>query len=330
MYRLHLNENLFVSKKFVRKIALEALEKVDLRFYPEFYGRRLALKLAEKFGLDEGNILICGGLEPFLHVLASYFVGKNVVIIEPTFEFYGKVFRSSGVGVKTALLTSSFKLNSEKILKIAEKSAAIFLASPNNPTGNQFDKNEILNLIENFRGLIIIDEAYVEYGKYSLIKNILDYNNLVILRTFSKAWGLAGIRIGYAISSKKIIEMFKEYSSPVSFSPLSLEIALNALSYEDKIMSWVKETINVRKWMQRKLKEIGFLQPYPSDTNFILIRLLKIDSNKFVEDLYRHGFIVKDVSYMPLCKNHIRITIPPRDIGEKLITVIYKILSRKL
>jgi len=331
MYRLHLNENLFVSEKFIKKVVLEAAKEVDVRLYPEFYGKRLALKIAEKYGLEEENILIYGGLEPFLHVFASYFFNKNVVIVEPTFEFYSKVFRSSGVRIKSALLTAPlFNLDSEKVLDIAKKSSAILLASPNNPTGNQFRKNQVLNIIENFDGLIIVDEAYAEYGRYSLIKNILEYENLIILRTFSKAWGLAGIRIGYIASSQKIINIFKEYSSPVSFSSLSLEIAIKILSYEDKIMSWIREMKETKKWFIERLREIDVLYPYPSDANFVLVKVLNMNSKKLVEKLYKRGFIVKDVSYMPLCKNHIRITVPPKDIGEKLIEAIKASLDKTL
>jgi len=322
-YRLSLNENFFISRELLEGVIKRALESVDPRLYHDAYGEELAESLAEFYRLDKREIVVGPGSDYLIELLASYARGKCAAIIEPTFEEYERSVKLFGGHIVKVLLERDFSLNPDKLRRADAE--ILFIASPNNPTGNQFDEEVIEEVVSEFRGIVVVDEAYAEYARYSLIDKVGTYENLVVLRTFSKAWGLAGLRVGYAVSCSNLISELRKRMRPFATSSISLKAAVIMLEYWDHVKRAIKALIEVREWLREEMTKLG-VKPYPSDANFILARFplpVRIVAGKLLE----RGFSVKDVSHLPLCDNSLRITVPPRIIAVKLVNALKSILG---
>jgi histidinol-phosphate aminotransferase len=192
---------------------------------------------------------------------------------------------------------------------IDDNTKLIFICSPNNPTGNSINREDVETILANFHGLVIIDEAYINYSRQkTFIQELTEYSNLVVLQTLSKAWGLAGLRIGMAFASEEIIEVFNKVKPPYNINEASQALALKALENVDVVNNWIKETISERDRLVLGLKGFKFvLDIYPSDANFILVKTTApVEIYNF---LVEKGIIVRDRSKVDLCEGSLRITV---------------------
>ena len=233
-YKLDANENLVLDKNFLTNISVDSLEKIDLRKYPIELYEKLYKKLSEYLMIGEKSLVLGSGSDQIIDLLLTLIGrGRRLTSIYPTFSYFKTRCQLHGILLSEIMLSSiDNTLDSEKFIEDAKKSHAIYLCSPNNPTGNQFEKSQILEILSTLKNnLVIIDEAYVEFAKYSLTRYTQEFPNLVILRTFSKAMGLAGARIGYMVANEELAELFKNriqspYAvnsiSPVSYTHLTL------------------------------------------------------------------------------------------------------------
>ncbi len=295
--------------------------------YPDPLQLGLKEKIGKVKGLPTENIFLGNGSDEAIDILFRAFCipGKDKVIIcPPTYGMYEVSANINDVEVKKVnLLPESFQLNSDKIIEaIDNKTKLIFVCCPNNPTGNGVKWLDIKLILESFKGIVILDEAYINFASYrSLIPELLNYPNLVILQTFSKAWGLAGLRIGMAFASQQIIDVFNKIKPPYNINALSQQKAIAALSNIEQVNVWIKTIVAERELLIKKLGLLScVIKVYPSEANFVLVKVT--DANELYTYLSRQQLVVRNRSKVELCEGCLRITIGTKEENEKLITAI--------
>ena len=203
-----------------------------------------------------------------------------------------------------------------------ENSRLLFLCSPNNPTSNSFKREDILTTVQNFSGIVVLDEAYIDFsGEISLVSELKNYSNLVILQTFSKAWGLAGIRLGMAFASPEIISLLNKIKYPYNVNSLTQQKAIEMTDNEFTKNDWVNEILKGREYLMNEMNKIPAVRKvYPSDANFLLVRVN--DTRNVFNYLTENKVIVRDRSKMNLCDGCLRFTIGNREENRRLIKVL--------
>jgi len=301
--------------------------KENYNRYPDPMQLDVKEKLSKIKGLPIQNIFLGNGSDEAIDILFRAFCepGKdNVLICPPTYGMYEVSAGINDVAIlKIPLLPEIFQLDVENVLKaLSPKTKIIFLCCPNNPTGNGVKWDDIKTIIESFSGIVVIDEAYINFAKYrSLIPELLNYPNIVILQTLSKAWGLAGLRIGMAFASEPIIDIFNKIKPPYNVNAVSQKLALEALDNIDKINSWIKEIVLERDKLINNLEHIQFIQKvYPSDANFVLVK------TSHPQNIYNYlvskKVIVRDRSKVELCEGCLRITVGNKEENKNLIQLL--------
>ena len=243
----------------------------------------------------------------------------NVVSIHPTYGMYQVAADINNVEVRKVKLNDDFGFRAQNLLDAANiYTKAIFICSPNNPTGNLLDQSEIIQLITGFDGLVVVDEAYIDFSpESSLLPELDKYENLIVLQTFSKAWGMAGIRLGMAFAQPEIIRIFNKIKYPYNINILTQKKAMELLDHAEEKEEWVKTIVEERDKMVRKLFKLSFVQVvYPSDANFILVKMH--DARGIYEYLTDLKIIVRDRSKIALCDDCLRITIGSPKENKKL------------
>jgi histidinol-phosphate aminotransferase len=224
---------------------------------------------------------------------------------------------------KEVLLTESFELNVEKILEAINSSTkAIFLCSPNNPTGNSFSKTHIETLLNNFHGLLVVDEAYIDFAtQSSWLDRLGQFPNLIVTRTFSKAYGMAGLRLGVCYGSEEAIAILKRIKPPYNVNELTQQKALHMIQNTALLEKQVTEILMERDRMVQQVGKINFIKEiYPSDANFILVKV--DDANRRYNEILELGVVVRNRSTLPLCDNTLRFTIGTPEENKKLLKVL--------
>ena len=292
--------------------------------YPDPLQLDLKQKLSKIKRLPIQNIFLGNGSDEAIDILFRAFCNPgvdNVIICPPTYGMYEVSANINDVNItKVPLTPEEFQLDTERILNTINKNTKlIFACCPNNPTGNGVKWDSIKQILENFNGLVVIDEAYINFASYrSLIPELLNYPNLVILQTLSKAWGLAGLRIGMAFASQQIIDVFNKIKPPYNINSASQKLALEALENTDKVNEWIKEIVEERKLLSKELSQFSFLKKiYPSEANFILVKT--VDPISVYNYLISKQIIVRDRSQIELCEGCLRITIGTKEENTLLL-----------
>jgi histidinol-phosphate aminotransferase len=230
----------------------------------------------------------------------------------------------------TALLRPNFELDIDAILKkIGKETRLLILCSPNNPTGNQLKKEDIKKVLQEFNGVVVVDEAYVDFAGYTVIDWVRNFDNLVVLRTFSKAFGLAGIRFGFFVSNRSIVEYVKKVTSPFNVSIVTQRLIALALKNWNYFKERIQYVINEREWLRNNLAKIDGITPYSSDANFILFKVTKnlLTSSTVTKRLENRNVLVKDRGDLPLLKSCIRVTVGTRDMNETFLSALKEALE---
>ena len=296
--------------------------------YPDPQQKMLKSILSKQKRINENQILLGNGSDEVLDLVFRAFCEPNVdnvITLPPTYGMYGVLANINAIENKEVLLSADFQPNIDDIVKnINANTKIIFLCSPNNPTGNSFDDQAVLTLLKNFNGLVIIDEAYIDFSKNeSWLQEINDYPNLVITQTLSKAYAMAGLRVGILYASTEIISVLNKIKPPYNINNLPQESALKKLE-QSTLNFHVKKIINERKKMVEFLVFIPFVEKiYPSDANFILIKV--DDANKRYNQLIENGIVIRNRNNQALCENCLRITIGTKEENEKLMAVLKSI-----
>jgi histidinol-phosphate aminotransferase len=258
--------------------------------------------------------------------------GSKVLVVEPTFSMYGYYTQLYGGKKVAALLRPNFELDVEGILeKCDEKTSLLIICSPNNPTGNQFKKEYVEKILQEFDGLVVVDEAYVDFAKYTVVDWTKNFDNLIVLRTFSKAFGLAGIRAGFFVSNKAIVEYAKRVTPPFDVNIVTQRLIALILQNWSYFQQRIKYIIEERERLRNTLAKIDGVTPYPSDANFILFKITKdnFSSSTVKERLERRGVLVKDRGNLPLLENCIRVAVGMCNLNETFVSALKDALEEQ-
>ena len=318
--KLNSNENLFLDKKLMNALLVEAAEETDPRFYPQDEDEKLRELLGELNGVSPNRIVVSAGGDQVIEILFSLLQrGDSVTAVTPTFSMYPRAAAQRSVELREAVLLPDFSLNVQKTLEIAEGCSLLVVCSPNNPTGNQFPREAITELVEGFSGLVLVDEAYQEYAEYSVAD--LEYENLMVLRTFSKAYGLAGLRLGYCITSEELASTLRErFMMPFPVPNVVLNTGIKVLGKQSLIKETIEETKAERGWLIEQLNKLSGVTAYPSNTNFVLFKTEK-PSSKVYDALMKQGVIVSRQGNI-LGEDCLRVTVAPRALQTRFITAL--------
>ncbi len=330
--KLDLNENFAVASDVMRKLLLDVCQDIDVRLYSPPYGDTAIKAISGFLGFSESEISVGNGADEVLDLLMKVFVKKDskVLVVEPTFPMYTYFTRLYGGRKVTVLLRPNFELDTDAILKkIDKKTSILILCSPNNPTGNQLKEGDIKKILREFNGVVVVDEAYVDFAKYTVIDWVRSFGNLVVLRTFSKAFGLAGIRFGFLVSNKSIVDYVKRVTSPFNMNIVTQRLIALALKNWNYFKEQIQCIIKEREWLRKNLAKIDGIIPYPSDANFILFKVTKnsLSSSTVTKRLKSRNVLVKDRGNLPLLANCIRVTVGTRNMNETFLSALKEALE---
>ena len=294
--------------------------------YPDPLQWKLKEKVAKLKNIAIEKIFLGNGSDEPIDIVIRIFCEPkmdNIVAIDPTYGMYQVCANINDVEYRKVLLNDDYTFNADRLLAQVDSSTKIiFLCSPNNPTGNILDRAEVLKIINNFEGIVILDEAYIDFSiKDSLLPELDKYPNLIILQTLSKAWGMAAIRLGMAFASADIINYFNKVKYPYNINQLTQDFVYTELDNSDRKEEWVLQLLEQRSYLFAELEKISFVEKiYRSDANFILIKVN--DANGIYNSLVDKGIIVRNRSSISLCNGCLRITVGTKAENEKLIEAL--------
>jgi len=315
------------------KIFLDANENPNengVNRYPDPQQRSLKSVIANIKGVQQGCILLGNGSDEVLDLLFRAFCEPskdNVITVPPTYGMYSVLASLNNIENRKVLLTPTFELDVKEVLDaIDANTKLIFLCSPNNPTGNCIPKDQIKELLDHFHGLVVIDEAYIDFStEESWLVELSNYKNLVITQTLSKAYGMAAIRLGSCFASKEIINILNKIKPPYNVNELTQIKAKERLQRNNEMELEVATIIEERKKLEIALRSIPFVKHiYPSEANFLLI--VVDDANSRYKQLLDKGIIVRNRSGQPLCKNTLRFTVGTPDENDSLIKALKEVI----
>ena len=303
-----------------------------LNRYPDPLQQEVKTQLSAIKNVATENIFLGNGSDEAIDLLIRIFCEPktdHIIILPPTYGMYKVSASISDVALKSVALRPDFQPDVDAILAVAdEHSKLLFLCSPNNPTGNSIEQKYILQLLENFKGIVVVDEAYSDFSSQASCTTLLaNYPNLVVMQTFSKAWGLAGIRLGIAYASTEIIGYFNKVKPPYNVNSLSQNAALEALQNHAQQQAQVQEILEERATLATALKDFAFVQHvYPSDANFLLIR---VDApNTLYQYLVQQKIIVRNRSTVLLCEGCLRITIGTKAENIRFLEALHQYANK--
>lgn len=296
------------------------------------YPDPLQIEVKEKLGkikdILPANIFLGNGSDEAIDILMRAFCnpGKdNIIILPPTYGMYEVAARINDIAIQSVNLSPDLQINLPEIKNAINKhTKLIFVCSPNNPTGGVITKSSIGKLLAIFQGVVVVDEAYIDFADTeSMIKDIGKYPNLVILQTFSKAWGLAGLRAGMAFAGEEIINVMNKIKAPYNVGVLVQKLILEALDNKDKVSKMIEILKREREIVIRKISEFSFIKEIlPSQANFILVKTSA--PVELYDFLIAHNLVVRNRSTLPMCEGGLRITIGTPDENKKLISLLSK------
>jgi histidinol-phosphate aminotransferase len=294
--------------------------------YPDPLQLKVKEKLSEIKGVPVDNIFLGNGSDECIDILIRAFCEPgidNLIICPPTYGMYEVSANINNVPIKKVLLTKEFQLNLPAIEQaIDDHTKMIFLCSPNNPTANSLRREDVELILNNYSGIVVIDEAYINFSRYrSFTQELQDYPNLVIMQTLSKAWGLAALRVGMTFASEEIIHVMNKIKPPYNINQASQELALQALTEVEQVNNMIQEIVRERELLTNSLVELPVVQHiYPSDANFLLVRVS--NAIEIYHHLLQEGIVVRDRSKVALCEGCLRITVGTPLENEALIKSI--------
>jgi len=294
--------------------------------YPDPYQKSLKKAIGKLKNISPSKIFLGNGSDEAIDLLVRIFCTPqedSIITMPPTFEMYKVAAEINQNEVIEVPLNREFQIHTSKVIEaIQPNTKIVFICTPNNPTGNCMERDSILDILKDFKGIIVIDEAYLDFssdpGYMDLLEN---YNNLVILQTFSKAWGLAGLRLGMTFANERIIELLNKVKPPYNINLATQSLALKALKKVEYKDFMVQQLLAERKILILELSNLDIVEKvYPSDSNFLLVKFN--DAEKVYRHLLNNKIIVRSRSNVALCENALRITIGNEKENDILITTL--------
>ncbi len=317
-----------VSKAMTYLDANENPFETGLNRYPD--PQQLTLKgvLAEQKGLQIENLLLGNGSDEVLDLIFRVFCEPNkdnVITLPPTFGIYDVLANTNAIENRKVVLNADFQPNIEAVLKVADaNSKLLFICSPNNPTGNTIASKKVEDLLNSFNGLVVIDEAYIDFSSdESWLSRLEEFPNLIVTQTLSKAYGLAGVRLGICYASNEIIAALNKIKLPYNINELTQQRALGRVLKVKEVNNEITRILTEKNKLLKALIEVGFIKKiYPSDANFILVKV--DDANKRYQQLLDKGIVLRNRTTQVLLENCLRITVGTEEDNEKLLKAISK------
>lgn len=294
--------------------------------YPDPLQWEVKKKISTIKNITPENILLGNGSDECIDLLIRAFCDPqrdNIIICPPTYGMYEVYAHINDVAIKEVPLLQNFQLNLEALEEaIDENTKLIFFCSPNNPTGNSMEREDIEMVLNNFDGIVVIDEAYINFSRHhSFLSELKDYPNLVVMQTFSKAWGLAALRLGMNFASADIIDILNKIKPPYNIGQPTQELALQALDHLEDVNTMIKETVKEREELVKSLVQlVSVHKVYPSDANFVLAKMT--EATAIYNYLKEKGIIVRNRSNVILCEDCLRITVGTPSENAQLIEAL--------
>lgn len=294
--------------------------------YPDPLQWEVKKKLAAIKKVEAENMLLGNGSDECIDLLIRTFCNPqqdNIIICPPTYGMYEVYAHINDVPVKEVPLTPAYQLNLEALeAAIDAHTKIIFFCSPNNPTGNSLDREDIEMVLNNFDGIVVVDEAYINYSRHrSFTTELKDYPNLVVMQTFSKAWGLAALRLGMIFASKEIVAVLNKIKPPYNINQATQDLVLKALDNLFDVNTMITETIQLREELSKNLNDTSCVEKvYPSDANFLLVKVT--DANAIYAYLRDKGIIVRNRNNVTLCEGCLRITVGTELENRELLAAL--------
>lgn len=309
--KLDANENPYDLPVEIKRLIFEELKAVRFNRYPDPDAMKLRMAFCKEIGLPLSWNMAGNGSDELILYISLVFAKRKILYFSPTFAMYRIIGISSGARAVDIPLKSGFELPLERILR-QNDADIIFISSPNNPTGNCFRKEDILEIVKRKNSLVVLDEAYVEFCRDSFLPYLERFKNLVILRTFSKAFGLAGLRIGFMLAHPGIIQEVNKVRLPYNLSLFSQVAGRIVLTDSRYLNSSLRQIISERERVFENLCNISGMYPYPSQANFILFHTIS-SSDKICSYLARKGILIRNLNGYGGLKNCLRVTIGTRE-----------------
>ena len=300
-----------------------------LNRYPDPLQWTVKKKIADIKKVDPHQIFLGNGSDEPIDLVYRVFcepAADNVAAIDPTYGMYQVAAGINNIEYRKVLLDNNFDFSSDELLRATDRhTKLIFLCSPNNPTGNSLDRRQIIKTIENFSGIVVVDEAYIDFSSQpSLLCELERYPNLIVLQTFSKAWGSAAVRLGMAFAAPQIIALMNKVKYPYNVNRLTQDYALQLLEKAGSVKEWVNILLQERTNLQNRLAKLPLVEKvYPSDANFLLVKVP--DAGAIYQYLVEKGIIVRNRNTVSLCGNCLRITVGSASENEALIFAVSSI-----
>jgi histidinol-phosphate aminotransferase len=305
-----------------------------LNRYPDPYQRDLKEAIAQIHNLDVDRIILGNGSDELIDLLIRTFCeprSHQVILFPPTYGMYRVCAGINDVGIEAVPQLEGFRIDLAGLeQKMSDTTRMIFIGSPNNPTGHCLDREVVQDILERFNGIVVVDEAYIDFSPEKTMLPLLnDHSNLVILRTFSKAWGLAGIRLGIGFGSPDLIHLLNRIKPPYNVSTLTQKEALKALQNPDKKSREVRTILEQKSWVEDRLRNLSIVEHvFPSDANFLLVRFQTAIPGLY-QYLIDHQVVVRDRSGEWLCHGCLRITIGTARENQHLLSVLKNFSDEK-
>ena len=315
-----------MSSEFVFIDANENPFDTGLNRYPDPQQTLVKEALSKLKGISEEQILLGNGSDEVLDLIFRVFCEPrvdNVIVLPPTYGMYEVLANTNAIELVKIPLVENFQPNVKEIIKGQDaKTKLLFLCSPNNPTANSFDANKIETLIKEFNGIVVIDEAYIDFSiEDSWLCRLDEFPNLMVTQTLSKAYGLASIRLGICYASKEIISILNKIKPPYNVNQLTQDVALQSLFNQEKVKNEIAIIISERNQLIRDLQNVKIVEKvYPSDANFLLVQV--DDATLRYKQLVKLGIIARNRTTHILCDNCLRFTVGTPDENKKLINTL--------
>lgn len=325
---LNANESPYNISSTIKNNFIDYLKKIDINRYPDTTASMLREKLAVYSKVDKENIICGNGSDELITMIIQSFVDKDDVVVShsPSFVMYNIATQIAGGEFIEVMDLNEFVVDIDTLIETTNKNNAkiLFLCNPNNPTGYTFNQKDIVKVIEQTNCIVVIDEAYYEFCGQTSINLINKFDNVIVLRTLSKAFGLAGIRSGYAVTNKEIIDILYKVKPPYNLNTLSQVMSIAALDNIDIINKSIDSIVNERERIYNELLKFNALEVFPSKSNFILIRMEK--SQLLFDYLLSKSILVKQYKNSSTLDNCIRLTIGSSEENTKLLQYIKEVL----
>jgi len=303
----------------------------DFNRYPDPYQSALKEKIATIKNVRPSQIFLGNGSDEAIDLLYRAFCRPgidNVILLPPTYGMYEVSASINDVETRKVSLTSDFQLQPEKIFdQIDSNTKIIFVCTPNNPSGNKVNRADVLLLLKQFNGLVVVDEAYIDFNdEPSFTTHLDEYPNLLVMQTFSKAWGLASLRLGMAFASEELIKILNKIKPPYNISGLTQDTVLEALGNQNKVEKMILEILKEREYLQSELEKLDFVKKiHPSQANFLLVQVPQ--ATQVYNDLIDQKIIVRNRAKVLLCEDCLRITVGTREENTAFLKALQAVVK---